>query len=354
MYSVAQIARAPSAVKRSFSSSTLGRVPRAADTRLAWLRVALFCALALRPAAAHAACGELDCGPHGSCDATSLLARCTCDAGYFSLRVKMGESSLGAYCVPEPAPPDVGGCDVCRCEPHGTCMLTPDTDAGGATCRCDPGFLYDSLQGCIDDPADGSESICDGVRCGEGNYCLPTPQGPTCRCLRGGNVALGSADDDAFGPVCTTPPDPATACGPDACGPYGRCVISQAARCDCDDGAEIQTLTASDGKQRPYCVDPSRPWPAHLPAAEGVRQQPAAGVDPDDAGSDAGAAPDPDAGSGTHRPGAVAGHAGCQCRATSNDRSARTGWLLLLTALVAFAAPLRSARRRIARGSFER
>jgi MYXO-CTERM domain-containing protein len=273
---------------------------------------------------ARADCGELDCGPNGSCSPTSLLARCDCESGYFSLRVRIQESSLGAYCVPEPVPPDTAGCDPAHCEPHGTCAISPDADGGGAECVCDPGYRREGA-GCLDDPDDDGDAVCAGVRCGDGNACLPTPQGPTCRCLTGGSVALGAAEDGKFGPVCTNPPNPRTACGPDACGPYGTCVISQAARCDCDEGATLRTLVASDGKDRPYCVDPSRPWPPALPALDG--SQGGGGISISDAGTGGAASngggigTDRDAGTSVGGTAVTPGpttRSGCQCR-TAGD-----------------------------------
>lgn len=306
----------------------------------AWVLAALGLA-----SAAHADCGEEQCGPHGACDDRALLARCDCDPGYFSLRVHLGEASLGAYCVAEPVLPGVAGCDPSRCEPHGTCWQAPAADAGTATCICDPGYRLDESGGCEDDPNDDAEAVCEGVRCGEGNACLPTPQGPTCRCLTGGAVVLGSADDEKFGPVCNERFDPRMACGPDGCGPYGECIVSQISRCKCDDGANVQILPAPNGEEQPYCVDPERPPPnvaggtPPLDAGAAGSSEPLADAAVGGSDSVAVEPEPPDASTGDERPTSARG---CGCRAASRSPARPS----LVAALLALVCAVRTARTR--------
>jgi hypothetical protein len=236
-------------------------------------------------------CGDDDCGAHGSCRLSSLLPRCDCDEGYFSVSTFLEPSSLGAYCVPMAAPPSEQACASIDCGPHGVCTVQRD-DAGSVTarCICDRGFRVGTQTTCEDDPADDSEAVCHAVDCGT-NTCMATSDAVTCRCSGGGQVVLGAGADGGFGPVCSIPPDPATACGPDACGPHGSCVISQAIFCDCDEGATQQDFTGPDGKPHPYCARPGETFPtqvadggdaADVDAGAAVRDAgPASGLEPD-------------------------------------------------------------------------
>jgi hypothetical protein len=212
-------------------------------------------------------CGADDCGAHGSCRLSSLLPRCDCDDGYFSVSTFLSPSSLGAYCVPMAAAPSEQACAAIDCGAHGVCAVQRN-DAGAVTaqCICDPGFRAGSPVTCEDDPADDSEAACQAVDCGT-NTCMATSDAVTCRCSGGGQVVLGAGADGGFGPVCSVPPDPATACGPDACGPHGSCVISQAIFCDCDEGSSEKDFTGPDGKPHPYCARPGETFPQQ--AADG-------------------------------------------------------------------------------------
>ncbi|HTM43672.1 MAG TPA: hypothetical protein VL137_01885 [Polyangiaceae bacterium] len=205
-------------------------------------------------------CGADDCGPHGSCKLASLVPRCDCDTGYTSVSTFVAPSSTGAYCVPIAAPPNDPACSNFNCGPHGVCALAVDAGTSTAACSCDPGYRAVG-NACEDDPDDNAEAACASAICGRNLVCMATPDAITCRCTNGGAVVLGAALDGGFGPTCSTPPNPATACGPDACGPYGECVISQAIFCNCDDGAMQQDLIGPDGKQHPYCVKPGAPSP---------------------------------------------------------------------------------------------
>lgn len=226
-------------------------------------RLTLALAAPLLPQLASAAsCGDDDCGPHGSCRLSSLVPRCDCDEGYATVSTFRAPSSMGAYCVPLGAPPGDVDCAPIDCQGHGVCVVQSG-DAGNrvAQCTCDPGYRTASEGGCEDDPDDDSEAVCDAVECTDGMTCMATSDAVTCRCSNGGDVVLGAGVGGGFGPVCSTPPDPATACGPDACGPYGRCVISQAVFCDCDEGTGQEDRAGPDGKQHPYCVRPGEPLP---------------------------------------------------------------------------------------------
>jgi hypothetical protein len=206
-------------------------------------------------------CGVDDCGAHGSCRMSSLLPRCDCEEGYFSVSTFLEPSSLGAYCVPVAAAPSERACAGIECGPHGVCtVLRNDAGSVAAQCICDPGFRVGSQAVCEDDPADDSEAVCLAVDCGT-NTCMATSDAVTCRCNGGGQVVLGAGADGGFGPVCSVPPDPATACGPDACGPHGSCVISQAIFCDCDEGSTQKDFTGPDGKPHPYCARPGETFP---------------------------------------------------------------------------------------------
>ena len=168
----------------------------------------------------------------------------------------LGGGSQGAYCVQIPGDPESAACEDLACGPNGACA----GDAAGV-CRCDPGYTQ-SNNTCVDDPADDAEAPCRDVRCGEGAACMITPDGATCRCRGGEFVVLGLDARGELGPVCQAPADPGSACGPEACGGAGRCVISQAAFCRCDEGYSVQELEAPDGRKRPYCVDALGNYPA--------------------------------------------------------------------------------------------
>ncbi len=206
-------------------------------------------AWALPAAATASRCGDADCGPGGSCRETSLIARCDCDAGWISIATYVDHGAQGAVCVPLPGDPESADCLGLTCTPHGACPA----QAGGV-CLCDPGYAATS-SGCVDDPDDDGEAPCAEVRCGEGATCMATSDGVTCRCLPGQFVVLGLDNQGDIGPVCQAPPDPAAACGPDACGPGGRCVISQAAFCRCREGYHVEERDTPGAGRRPYCVD---------------------------------------------------------------------------------------------------
>lgn len=270
-------------------------------------------------------CGADDCGAHGSCKQSSLLPRCDCDEGYVSVSTFLAPSSLGAYCVPIAAPPSEQACRDIDCGAHGVCVAGhEDGGTNRALCLCDLGYRVSSRGDCEDDPADGSEAVCQGVDCGT-NTCMATSDAVTCRCTGGGQVVLGGGADGGFGPVCSVPPDPATACGPDACGPRGSCVISQAIFCDCEEGSTQEDFTGPDGKPHPYCARPGETFPQQST----------------DAGGDASVA---DASTGTHEPpvqqdGAQEDGGGCRL-VNSSGPSRRAVWW----SLAAFCAVL--VRRR--------
>jgi hypothetical protein len=276
------------------------------------LKLALTVSLLLTTERGLAAnCGADDCGEHGSCKLSSLLPRCECDEGYFSVSTFLAPSSLGAYCVPMAAPPSEHACSGIDCGAHGVCVV-PHDDAGSsaALCICDLGYRVGTRGDCEDDPANDSEAVCQAVDCGT-NTCMATSDAVTCRCSGGGQVVLGSGADGGFGPVCSVPPDPATACGPDACGPWGSCVISQAIFCDCEEGSTQRDFTGPDGKPHPYCARPGETFPQQHT----------------DAGADAAVA---ETGSGTGDP-AVQGDAvqgdGGGCRLVPSTRpSPRAVW----------------------------
>lgn len=206
-------------------------------------------------------CGADDCGDHGSCKPSSLLPRCDCEEGYFSVSTFLAPSSLGAYCVPVGAAPSEQACAVVDCGPHGVCTVgQSDAGSSAARCICDPGYRESAQGDCEDNPADDSEAVCQAVNCGT-NTCMATSDAVTCRCTGGGQVVLGGGADGGFGPVCSVPPDPATACGPDACGPRGSCVISQAIFCDCEEGSAAMDFTGPDGESHPYCARPGETFP---------------------------------------------------------------------------------------------
>jgi hypothetical protein len=204
-------------------------------------------------------CGEANCGPGGVCREQSLIARCECDSGWISVTTYLGGGSQGAFCVRIPAAPDDDLCQEMACGPNGTCL----GEAAG-TCLCDPGYRQERNT-CVDDPQDDAEAPCRDVRCGEGATCMVTPDGATCRCAGAEFVVLGLDARGELGPVCQAPADPESACGPEACGPAGRCVISQAAFCRCDAGFHVEDREAPGGRDRPYCVDAD----GQIPPGEG-------------------------------------------------------------------------------------
>lgn len=217
-------------------------------------------------------CGDADCGPSGACDPVSILSRCLCDPGTVSVQTYLADGSLGAYCVPLAAPPSELACEPFACGPHGVCTaeFTSPDGGTGARCVCDPGFEPDGDGGCQDDPLDDAEQVCAEAACGDGATCMALPDAVTCRCAPGGSVILGSGANGGFGPVCTYPPNLDLACGPDACGPRGECVLSQAIFCDCEDGYEARELQGPDGKLHPYCVGPDGKVPVDGAADAGA------------------------------------------------------------------------------------
>lgn len=227
-------------------------------------------------------CGPAQCGGGGSCREQSLIARCDCDAAWVSVTTHLGGGSQGAFCVPIPADPQSETCEGLACGPNGACVESSDApaDARFGGCICDPGYRR-AGNGCEDDPDDDSEAPCRDVRCGEGATCMVTPDGATCRCKAGEFVVLGLDARGELGPVCQAPANPASACGPEACGGAGICVISQAAFCRCDAGYSVTELPAPDGRMRPYCVDGDGNYPA---PAEGEGEGAATASGGEDAG----------------------------------------------------------------------
>jgi hypothetical protein len=227
---------------------------------------ALALALALTPGIARADhCGAEDCGPSGRCREQSLIAKCDCDEGHFSVTTYLGGGSQGAWCVRLPAAPNDRACEDLACGPHGSCVRSGDE----VLCLCDAGYRRDRDRGCVDDPEDEREAPCAPVLCGEGATCMATDDAVTCRCRGGEYVVIGLDADGHLGPVCQAPANPETACGPEACGPFGECVISQAFFCRCEDGTEVEERRAPGGKLHPICVDFEQRFPdAGAPLAD--------------------------------------------------------------------------------------
>jgi hypothetical protein len=141
---------------------------------------------------------------------------------------------------------------------------------------------------------------------------MVTPDGPTCRCKGGEFVVLGLDARGQLGPVCQAPADPGSACGAEACGGAGTCVISQAAFCRCDSGYSVEERQTPDGRNRPYCVDSEGNYP--LPAegeGEGEGERDVGGV-----GDDGGDIEPPPAATRSSQE-------GC----TQSDRAAGGAWL---------------------------
>jgi hypothetical protein len=250
--------------------------PKPTETMMNLKTAVVLAILGWTSAAQAGFCGEAECGPHGSCDLVSLLGKCNCDDGFASVTTYIGDGRLGAFCVPLAAPPSDLACSPFSCGPHGVCQsAVAAADAGlsdagpSAACVCDPGYRPDGEGHCEDDPDDDDETRCAPVRCGDDATCMVVPDGETCRCAPGGSVVLGRADNDGFGPVCSYPPDPDTACGPLSCGPHGDCVLSQAIFCDCEAGYRSERIPHDDGRSYSYCIDEAGPVPDLIHIGDG-------------------------------------------------------------------------------------
>jgi hypothetical protein len=86
-------------------------------------------------------CTATSCEPHGSCDASSGLIVCTCDAGYRGSACSdcaTGYHADGLLCVEDE-----------RCQP-GSCSATSvcDESTGEVRCTCAPGYAGDTCTAC--------------------------------------------------------------------------------------------------------------------------------------------------------------------------------------------------------------
>jgi len=187
---------------------------------------------------ADTTCGANTCSGHGTCDDTTGVLVCTCDAGYAGDSCEVcaaGYHDDGAgACVA-----DGQTCQADSCSLHGLC----DDSTGSIVCSCDAGYTGDACEACAagyhDDGAGAcvADTTCGANTCSGHGTCDDTTGALVCTCDAGytGDFCEGCAagyHDDGAG-ACVAD----TTCGLNTCSGHGTCDDTTGALvCTCDEG----------------------------------------------------------------------------------------------------------------------
>ncbi len=181
------------------------------------------------------ACAQNSCGGHGSCDASSGLAACTCDAGYAGPSCGVcapGFHASAALCALDQQ------CLGTTCASHGTCTES----AGQTTCACGAGYASAHCDSCASGyhrdtlGACAANQVCSGTDCGVNGDCVDTTGVIVCACHAGYTGAACASCAPGFhtqGSACALD----QMCLPTSCSSHATCDASTGVvTCVCDPG----------------------------------------------------------------------------------------------------------------------
>lgn len=179
------------------------------------------------------------CGPRGTCEDSSGVARCICQSGYTGLTC--------ATCYPGYHGADGGACELdvpcspTSCSGRGTCSAA----TGAPVCTCGPGYDGAQCATC----STGYHRVADG-RCLVDETCTGSPCGTRGTCSVTGGVASCACNTGYTGAACAAcyggyhDPGDGTCvldelCRATSCSRRGQCNdASGAVVCTCDSGFE--------------------------------------------------------------------------------------------------------------------